>query len=241
MKTVKEVSRITGISVRTLHHYDAIGLLKPTKVTDSGYRLYDDAALARLQTVLLFRELEFPLQEIREILNRPNFDAKDALEDQIRLLELRKKHLDELIAHARTIQRTGVITMNFKPFDTAELDRYAAEAKAKWGNTEAYQEYEKKTAGQSKEKQKFDGNALMAKFAEIGTLRHLSPDAPEVQEAVAGIQAFITAHYYNCTKEIFAGLGQMYVADPRFKENIDRAGGEGTAEFVSRAIEIFCK
>ena len=241
MKTVKEVSSITGVSVRTLHHYDAIGLLKPTKVTDSGYRLYDDAALARLQTVLLFRELEFPLQEIREILNRPNFDAKDALEDQIRLLELRKKHLDELIAHARTIQRTGVITMNFKPFDTAELDRYAAEAKAKWGNTEAYQEYEKKTAGQSKEKQKFDGNALMAKFAEIGTLRHLSPDAPEVQEAVAGIQAFITAHYYNCTKEIFAGLGQMYVADPRFKENIDRAGGEGTAEFVSRAIEIFCK
>ena len=241
MKTVKEVSRITGVSVRTLHHYDAIGLLRPTKITEAGYRLYDDAALARLQSILLFRELEFPLQEIKYILDRPNFDPTDALEDQIRLLELRKQHLENLISHARTIQKTGVISMNFKPFDTAELDNYAAEAKAKWGKTEAYKEFEKKSAGQSKEKQKFDGDALMAKFAEISKLRHLSPEAPEVQEAVAGIQAFITEHYYNCTKQIFAGLGQMYVADDRFRQNIDAAGGEGTAEFVSRAIELYCK
>ena len=131
--------------------------------------------------------------------------------------------------------------MNFKPFDTTEMDNYAAEAKAKWGKTDSYREFEKKTAGQAKEKQKFDGDALMAKFAEIGALRHLSPDAAEVQAAVAGIQAFITAHYYNCTKQIFAGLGQMYVADERFMQNIDAAGGEGTAQFVSRAIEIYCK
>lgn len=241
MKTVKEVSRITGVSVRTLHHYDAIGLLRPTKNTDAGYRLYDDAALARLQSILLFRELEFPLLEIKDILDRPNFDPRDALEDQIHLLELRKQHLDNLISHARTIQKTGVIPMNFKPFDTAELDSYAAEAKAKWGKTDAYREFEQKTADQSKEQQKSDGDALMAKFAEIGTLRHLSPDAPEVQEAVAGIQDFITAHYYNCTRQIFAGLGQMYVADERFRQNIDRAGGEGTAAFVSRAIELYCK
>ena len=241
MKTVKEVSRITGVSVRTLHHYDAIGLLRPTKITDAGYRLYDDAALARLQSILLFRELEFPLQEIKDILDRPNFDPKDALEDQIQLLELRKQHLDDLISHARNIQKTGVISMNFKPFDTAEMDAYAAEAKAKWGKTDAYKEYEKKSSGQNKDKQKFDGDALMAKFAEIGKLRHLSPEAPEVQEAVAGIQAFITAHYYSCTKQIFAGLGQMYVADDRFRQNIDAAGGEGTAAFVSRAIEVYCK
>ena len=241
MKTVKEVSRITGVSVRTLHHYDAIGLLKPTQITEAGYRLYDDTALKRLQSILLFRELEFPLQEIKDILDRPNFDPTDALEDQIRLLELRKQHLENLISHARHIQKTGVISMNFKPFDTTEMDNYAAEAKAKWGKTDSYQEFEKKTAGQTKEKQKFDGDALMAKFAEIGTLRHLSPEAPEVQAAVAGIQAFITEHYYNCTKQIFAGLGQMYVADERFMQNIDAAGGEGTAQFVSRAIEIYCK
>ena len=241
MKTVKEVSRITGVSVRTLHHYDAIGLLKPTQITEAGYRLYDDTALKRLQSILLFRELEFPLQEIKDILNRPNFDVSDALEDQIHLLELRKQHLENLISHARHIQKTGVISMNFKPFDTTEMDNYAAEAKAKWGKTDSYQEFEKKTAGQTKEKQKFDGDALMAKFAEIGALRHLSPEAPEVQAAVAGIQAFITEHYYNCTKQIFAGLGQMYVADERFMQNIDAAGGEGTAQFVSRAIEIYCK
>jgi len=172
MKTVKEVSRITGVSVRTLHHYDAIGLLRPTKITDAGYRLYDDTALQRLQAILLFRELEFPLKEIKEILDRPNFNPTDALADQIRLLELRKQHLDDLISHAREIQHTGVISMNFKPFDTTELETYAAEAKAKWGNTEVYQEYEKKTEGQTQEQQLADGAGLMAIFAEFGSIRH---------------------------------------------------------------------
>ena len=236
MKTVKEVSRITGVSVRTLHHYEAIGLLKPTKITESGYRLYDDTALERLQSILFLKELEFPLQEIKQILSRPEFDFKDALTDQIRLLELKKQHLDELISHARNIQKTGVIPMNFKPFDKTTLDNYAAEAKSKWGSTDAYKEYEKKA-----EKAQNSTEALMALFGEIGTLRHLPADATEVQAAVAGIQAFITANYYTCTKQIFAGLGQMYIADDRFRQNIDKVGGEGTAEFVSRAIEIYCK
>ena len=235
MKTVNQVSRLTGVSVRTLHHYDAIGLLKPSEVTEAGYRLYDNAALRRLQTILLFRELEFPLQEIRRILDSPSFDAAAAIEDQIKLLELRRQHLDGLIAHARQIQKTGVIPMNFKPFDTAKIDEYAAEAKAKWGKTDAYREYEQRGKGADA------ADALMALFAEVGKLRHLSLDAQEVQSAVARIQTFITENYYNCTKEIFAGLGRMYVADERFRENIDRAGGEGCAEFVSRAIEIYCK
>ena len=236
MKTVMEVSRLTGVSVRTLHHYDAINLLKPTKTTDAGYRLYDDTALERLQAILFLRELEFPLEEIRQILSQPGFDFKAALEDQIQLLELKKKHLDDLISHARNIQKTGVIPMNFKPFDKTTLDSYAAEAKAKWGNTAAYKEYEAKASGGQN-----PADALMEQFARIGALRHLTPDAPEVQKAVANIQAFITEHYYTCTKQIFAGLGQMYVADDRFRRNIDAAGGEGTAEFVSRAIEIYCK
>ena len=235
MKTVKEVSRITGVRVRTLHHYDAIGLLRPTKITDAGYRLYDDTALQRLQAILLFRELEFPLKEIKEILDRPNFNPTDALADQIRLLELRKQHLDDLISHAREIQHTGVISMNFKPFDTAKIDQYAAEAKEKWGKTEAYQEYEQKAQKNS------PSDALMALFAEAGKLRHLSPDSAEAQAAVANIQAFITDHYYTCTKPILSGLGQMYVADERFKANIDAAGGQGCAEFVSKAIEFYCK
>ena len=106
MKTVREVSRLTGVSVRPLHHYDAIGLLKPAKGPEPGYRRYDDAALGRLQTILLFRELQFPLKEIRDLLDAPDFDPMAALDDQIRLLQLRREHLDRLIDHARRIQKT---------------------------------------------------------------------------------------------------------------------------------------
>ena len=235
MKTVKEVSRITGVSVRTLHHYDAIGLLKPSRVTGSGYRLYDDAALGRLQSIMLFKELEFPLRDIQKILDAPQFDAASAIDDQIKLLELRRDHLEELIAHARQIQKTGVNNMNFKPYDKSKIDSYAAEAKEKWGATAAYKEYEQRG------KKNDPTDALMALFAEAGKLRHLSPASTEAQAAVADIQNFITDNFYTCTKQILAGLGQMYVADERFKANIDAAGGEGTADFVSRAIEIYCK
>ena len=133
MKTVKEVCKLSGLSVRTLHHYDEIGLLKPAKVTEAGYRLYDDTSLRRLHAILLLRELQFPLKEIREILDSPDFDPMEALTQQIQLLELQKQHLEDLIAHARIIQKTGVISMDFSSFDTSKIDRYAEEAKKKWG------------------------------------------------------------------------------------------------------------
>ena len=133
MRTVKEVSKLTGVSVRTLHHYDAIGLLKPTEVTKAGYRLYDDTALGRLQNILLFRELRFPLKEIKAILDSPDFDPSEALAQQIRLLELQYKHLGELISFAREIQEKGVRKMDFHVFDKSEIEEYKAEAKEKWG------------------------------------------------------------------------------------------------------------
>lgn len=241
MKTVKEVSRITGVSVRTLHHYDAIGLLKPTRVTEAGYRLYDDTALRRLQTILLFRELQFPLKEIREILDSPGFDPKSALEQQIRLLELQRQHLDALISHARKIQKTGVTLMDFSPFDRSQMEEYAAQAKAKWGQTDAYKEFEQKTAGQTSAQKMDTGKALMDIFAQFGAIRRTSPASEEAQTLVARLQDFITGHYYTCTREILRGLGQMYIAGDSMTENIDRSGGEGTAEFVHQAIEIFCK
>ena len=241
MKTVKEVSKLTGVSVRTLHHYDAIGLLKPSRITDAGYRLYDDAALARLQSILLFRQLQFPLKEIRQILDAPQFDPKDALNAQIELLELQRKHLDELISYAREIQKSGGITMDFTKFDTTEMDTYAEEVKSRWGKTDAYREYQEKAQGKTKNKMQSAGDALMAVFAEIGALRGADPASEQVQAMVAKLQQFITDNYYTCTKQILAGLGQMYMADDRFRENIDRAGGVGTAEFVCKAIEIFCK
>ena len=241
MKTVKEVSRLTGVSVRTLHHYDAIGLLKPTRVTEAGYRLYDDAALGRLQNILLFRELRFPLKTIREILDSPGFDPMDALQQQIELLQLQRAHLDQLIAHARQIQKTGVMNMDFKPFDKKQMEDYAAQARAKWGRTDAYREFEQKTAGQTPEAMQSTGDALMDIFAQFGAIRHRSPADPEAQALVAKLQSFITEHYYTCTKQILRGLGQMYIAGDSMTENIDKAGGAGTAAFVHQAIEVYCK
>lgn len=147
MKTVHEVSKLTGVSIRALQYYDKIGLLPPAKYTESGYRLYDDTCLERLQQILLFRELEFPLRDIKEIVNSPNFDRSKALEQQIGLLMLKKEHIENLIGLAREIQTTGVRSMSFEAFDTKKLDEYAAQAKARWGATAAYREYEKRSGG----------------------------------------------------------------------------------------------
>ena len=140
MKTVKQVSQLAGISVRTLHYYDSIGLLPPTQITQAGYRLYDDRALVRLQCILLFRQLQFPLREIKEILDSPAFDHTQALEQQIALLQLQKEHIQKLIDLAREILTIGVNRLDFSAFDTQTLQDYAAQAKALWGSTDAYQE-----------------------------------------------------------------------------------------------------
>ena len=241
MKTVTEVSRITGVSVRTLHHYDAIGLLRPTAVTEAGYRLYDEQALGRLQTILLYRQLQFPLKEIKQILDSPNFDLREALAQQIELLELQKEHLEGLIAHARQIQKTGVINMDFSAYDQRKIDEYSARAKEKWGGTDAYREYEQKTAGQSKDDARSAADGLMDIFRELGEIRTGSPASAEAQSLVKKLQNYITAHYYTCTSQILRGLGLMYAAGGEMTENIDKAGGEGTAVFAMEAIQIYCK
>ena len=241
MKTVKQVSELTGVSVRTLHHYDEIGLLKPAQVTEAGYRLYDHTSLQRLHTIMLLKELQFPLKEIRNILDSPGFDPMQALQQQIELLELQKQHLENLISHAREIQKTGVIPMDFSSFDTAKIDRYTAQAKEKWGKTDAYKEYEVKTSGQSKAQLQETGDKLMDIFREFGEVKHLSPACTEAQALVAKLQNFITENYYTCTKQILFGLGQMYAAGDEMNENIDKAGGEGTGAFVKEAIIIYCK
>ena len=131
--------------------------------------------------------------------------------------------------------------MNFKPFDTEKMDTYAAEAKQRWGKTEAWKEFEGKTAGQTKTQQQTDAEGLMAIFAQLGAIRHLSPEGPEAQALVKALQDYITAHYYTCTNQILRGLGQMYIAGDEMTENIDRSGGAGTADFAHRAIEAYCR
>lgn len=241
MKTVHEVSRLTGVSVRALHHYDAIGLLKPARTTDAGYRLYDDAALKRLQNILIFRELQFPLKEIKAILDSPEFDPKEALEQQIGLLELRRKHIDELIAYARRIQKEGEKTMNFSTFNQEEINRYKEEVRERWGSTQIYKEYEKKTKDKTDKELGTMADKLLSLFDEIGSLRKLPPDAKEVQAKIMELQKFITDHYYTCTNEILQDLSRMYVFDERMEQNIDKAGGESTARFVKQAVAVYCQ
>lgn len=240
MLTVHEVRDRTGVSVRTLHYYDEIGLLKPAKVTEAGYRLYDDEALRRLATILFFRELEFPLKQIRDILNNPLFDRRAALKDQLALLKLRKKHTEKLIALAeKNMMEEGREDMDFSAFDRTEMDQYAEEARERWGGTAAYEESRKKMQSYGKEDYDRLAADMGSVFAEFARLRGSDPAAPEAQAAVQKLQDLITDRCYTCTDEILAGLGEMYVADERFTKNIDLAG-EGTAAFASEAIRIYC-
>lgn len=240
MRMVNEVSQLTGVSIRALQYYDKIGLLKPTKYTESGYRLYDDTALERLQQILLFRELEFPLKEISEILSRPDFDKNQALEQQITLLTMKKERLERLIDFARGIKFTGVRTMDFSAFDTTKIDEYTKQAKARWGNTTEYKEFERKSQGRSEEEERGVIEQFMQIFVEFGKLRDKDAAAPEVQSMVKRLQDYITHNYYTCSEEILAGLGQMYAAGGEFTANIDQVGGNGTAAFTAEAVRVYC-
>lgn len=239
MLTVHEVSGLTGVSIRTLHYYDEIGLLKPAAVTEAGYRLYGEKELERLQQIMLYRELEFPPDEIRRILGTPDFDREKALRQQEELLTLKKERLEKLILLAKELQKGGN-DMSFKAFDKEKIDRYAEQAKQAWGKTAAYREYEQKTAGQTDRQQAELAAEMMELFARLGTMRDRTPDDADVQAWTKELQAFITTHYYSCTEPILASLGAMYAAGGEMTENIDRAGGPGTAKLASEAIAVRC-
>ena len=241
MMTVHEVSRLAGVSIRTLQYYDSIGLLRPAEYTGAGYRLYDDTALETLQQILLFRELEFPLKEISSIIRSPAFDRRKALSQQIELLQLKKERIEKLIDLARGMEMKGEKqTMDFSAFDTTKIDEYASRAKASWGETPEYREYEKKSRDRSKEEENRLGQQMMAIFAELGRVKDGDPASEPVQALVARLRDFISEHYYSCSAQVFSGLGQMYAAGGEMTENIDRAGGEGTAAFASEAIRVYC-
>ncbi|MBP3656468.1 MAG: MerR family transcriptional regulator [Clostridia bacterium] len=239
---IHEAAELAGVSVRTLHYYDQIGLLPPGRTTQAGYRLYDDAAMERLQEILFYRELGFALGDIRLILSDPGYDRREALLRQHEMMCRKRERLDGLID---LLERTlrGERDMSFTQFDTKEMDamkkEYAQEARSRWGGTQAYAEHEKKTAGYDKAKWNDveEGmNALMAQFA---ALRGESPAGSAAQALVAQWQAYLSANFYTCTDELLAGLGQMYAADERFRQNID-AHGEGTAQFMADAIAAYC-
>lgn len=241
MMTVNEVSKLTGVSVRTLQYYDKIGLLPATAYTQAGYRQYDDTALEKLQQILLFRELEFPLKDIKEIISSPDFDKSKALKQQIELLMLKKEHLENLITLAREIKLTGVKNTDFTAFDTQKIDKYARQAKESWGATDEYKEFEEKNNNLTLSEVKAKGERLMAIVAEFGELKNLSVDNPIVIKQVKRLQDYITANYYKCSDNILSKLGEMYAGGGEFTKNINAVGGAGTAEFADKAIRFYCK
>lgn len=241
MMIVNEVSRLTGVSIRTLQYYDKIGLLPPADYTEVGYRLYDDETLQKLQIILLFRELEFPLKDIRRIIESPVFDRKKALEQQIHILELKKEHIENLIDLARGVKKSGVKDMtDFTAFDTAKIDDYIAKAREYWGDTAAFKEFEEKNADRTSEENAGINTELMKIFAQFGGMKDMDPASPKVQKQVKKLQDYITDKFYKCTNTILSSLGHAYSAEGEMNRNIDKAGGKGTGEFVDKAIQIYC-
>lgn len=263
---INEVAKLTGITVRTLHYYDEIGLLPPSEVTDAGYRMYDSQSLETLQQILFFRELDFSIQDIRDIMNNPGYDKEEALRKHRELLCKKRSRIDDLIqlldvrmsgdadegnVSTKRVedqfdinQMEGEKASGFREFDMTEIEKmkqeYKEEVKQRWGNTDAYKESEEKTATYDKKKWQFlneEGTALLKEFGEC---KNLSPESDQAQELVKRWQAYITSNFYTCTNEILKGLGLMYVADQRFTENIDK-NGVGTAEFMSKAIGYYCR
>lgn len=240
---INEIAKLTGTTIRTLHYYDEIGLLQPSEITRAGYRQYDEVALVTLQQILFFRELDFPLNQIKEIMASPSFDKTEALKNQKKLLLKKRERLDKLIRLVDEIMK-GDNTMSFKEFDTIEIEatkkKYAWEVKKRWGNTDAYAESQKKESGYAHQQWQMistEGNDIFKKFA---ANMEKTPEAPEVQTLVKEWQAFISEKFYHCTNKILQCLSEMYVNDERFKANIDRHS-DGLAVFMSQAIAAYCE
>lgn len=239
MKTVKEVSSLTGVSIRTLHHYDAIDLLKPTQVTEAGYRLYDDAAIEKLCMILVFRELGLSLKEIAGVLNAPNYDRNRVLEQQIKHMQERIDKLQNRIALARGMLLLGVKYMDFQGFNPNKLDDYSAQAKAVYGKTDAYKEFEQKSKSRTQEQEKDLGGQVMDFFVRLGKMRPCQPDCEAAQNWARQLQEFFTQHYYTCTPQILGSLAESYAGGGSMTENIDKVGGAGTGAFAKEVIDAY--
>lgn len=242
---VKEVARLVGISVRTLHHYDEIGLLSPDEVTDAGYRLYSEQNLDTLQQILFFRELGFPLKKIKEIINRPSFNRQEALEIQRNMLLKKRRQLDQMIATIeKTIQHLkGEVHMsNKEKFTGFDFNHhpYEKEARERWGD-DVIDQSQSTIGKMTKVEQEEMTKKMHLIYEELAELRHQSPDSRVAQAAIQKWYDFLNNHFgHHYSLDAFKGLGEMYVADERFTKNIDQYG-EGLASFMCKAMAIFAE
>ncbi|MEC0244180.1 MerR family transcriptional regulator [Paenibacillus dokdonensis] len=235
---VKEVAELAGISVRTLHHYDEIGLLCPSQTTEAGYRIYSDEDLTQLQQILFFRELDFPLKQIREIVSRPEFKRQEAMELHHKLLLEKRVRLERMI---ETLEKTmkhekGEIRMTnqdkFAGFDFSS-NPYEQEARERWGD-QAVDDSNDRLNKMSPKEQGQLGEEMNAIYRKLAQLRYGSPASDEAQQAI-GEWFQMLNRMGNYSLEAFKGLGQMYVDDKRFTRNIDQFG-EGLAAFMRDAM-----
>ncbi|SEI08154.1 DNA-binding transcriptional regulator, MerR family [Halobacillus karajensis] len=249
MYKVKEVATMAGVSVRTLHHYDHIGLLSPGNVNEKGYRLYGEREVARLQQILFFKEMDFSLPKIKQILDDPEFDEEEALQHHREILWKKKARLERLIQSVdQTLEtvRGGTLMEDekrFKPFDMSEIEehqkKYEKEVEERWGDTEAYKESKRKTNNYTDEDWKRIQEESNRIDRELVKLMGRDPSDEEVQRLIGEKRQHITDNFYECKGEIFRGLADMYVNDPRFTKNIDK-WNEGYAEFLKKAIHTYC-
>lgn len=242
--TVKQLARLSGVSVRTLHYYDEVGLLQPGRIERNGYRHYGEQELVKLQQILFFKELEFPLEDIKKIMAAPGFDVAHALRDQKQLLQMKRKRLDGLI---KSIDKT-ITSMEtnktiadgelYDAFKDDDVKQYQDEVKARWGNSDAYKQSQARVSKMTKkemEKMKADAKAHTQALADSMDkgVKH-----PDVQALIAKSHAGVN-FFYDCSLEMFRRLGEMYVADPRFTAYYEKFR-PGLAVFVRDAIAYYC-
>lgn len=237
--TVQKLGEIAGVSVRTLHYYDEIGLLKPSYIKNNGYRYYEEAELLKLQQIMFFRELDFTLEEIKRILHSPDYDALQALQDQKKILETEIKRLHGLLT---TIDKTvkkmnGKVKMDDKElygsFTKEEVEQYRKEARQKYGN---YHDKTEKMSREELNKLLEDGNVITMKIVELIKNDH-KPSDPEIQEQVEKHYVYMNK-FWDCDYDAYKGLGHLYVDDERFTKNIDKAH-EGLSAFLREAMAFY--
>lgn len=244
--TIKQLAKLANISVRTLHYYDEVGLLSPARRESNDYRQYGEQEMLRLQQILFFRELEFPLDEIKRIMSSPNFDMIAALREHRKMIELKRKRLTGLLATIdNTMKNMSDNTkMNdeelYDAFKDDDVKQYQDEAKQRWGNTDAYKQSQQRVSKMTKaemQKLKEDGTKHTQAIADA-MAQGLAIDSVEVQALIAQSHAGVN-FFYECSTEMFRNLGEMYIADPRFTAYYDKFR-PGLAAFVRDAINVYC-
>ena len=240
--TINQIAKLCGVSVRTLHYYDEIGLFLPSTTADNGYRQYDEMSIAKLQEILFFKELDIPLKDIKKIMETPGYDKNEVLKSHHKLLAMKRNRLDKIIKLVEDNLKSDKV--NIKEFDMTEIkkhiDKYKDEVQQKWGHTDAYKQSVQKTAKYTDEDLQRANDHWNKLFSDFADCMRKSPGCKGADTLVQEWQNHITDNFYDCTDEILLGLADMYVYDERFKSNIDKHG-ENLAEFISESIKNYIK